>query len=381
MRIVELLLYVASFTVVTRGESEIITQTYVSEFFELKNGHMIFTKTEKTPVDMPLGDYAITGFFGEIVDENNNSVPLSTVYTHHWVMDNDVHSNKLCNGPEYVFGIGAESRNSEVNFPAGMGVHISGKRYWGANLHLLHTEGLAGDNPHKAAKECNECYYAPTKGDECKPHRNGTFQCCGETDYKGTVGTCPLAKTDEDPNKSGPSYALRYRLNYTRDVTNTKRLDIGVITTPNCETYYEVFRNDDEPEHLSSTTFQIPRDMTIYTAIGHQHTGALNISMFKNGEFVCASYPTYGTEEGVAGNEKGYLVKMSGCVNESTGPLVLKAGDSVRLDAYYFVGSHDPRLLYSDGTHLNVMSYMYTAYAFDGDAKESASSEMYMTPQ
>ena len=26
-------------------------------------------------------------------------------------------------------------------------------------------------------------------------------------------------------------------------------------------------------------------------------------------------------------------------------------------------GSHDPRLLYSDGTHLNVMAYMYSAWA------------------
>ena len=116
---------------------------------------------------MPTGDYAITGFWGEVVDENNVSVPLSTVYTHHWIAVNDVHKNELCkNGPEYVFGIGAESRNNPIRFPSGYGHVVTGERYWGANLHLLHTQGLAGD-PHKAAKECNECYYAPEKGDEC----------------------------------------------------------------------------------------------------------------------------------------------------------------------------------------------------------------------
>ena len=117
---------------------------------------------------MPTGDYAITGFWGEVVDENNVSVPLSTVYTHHWIAVNDVHRNELCkNGAQYVFGIGAESRNNPIKFPSGYGHVVTGERYWGANLHLLHTQGLAGENPHKAAKECNECYYAPGKGDEC----------------------------------------------------------------------------------------------------------------------------------------------------------------------------------------------------------------------
>eukprot|EP00939_MAST-03C_sp_MAST-3C-sp1_P004117 g4117.t1 len=360
--------------------SDVVTDTYYTDPLTLKNGHMIYTQMENTPVTMPTGSYALTGFFGEIVDaENNVSVPLSTLYTHHWIFQNDVHENKLCpDGPNYVFGIGAESRLSPVEFPDGWGLHVSGKPYWGANLHLLHTEGLAGDNPHKAAKMCNECYYAPTKGDECTPKRNGTFQCCGETDYRGTVGTCPLASEEKETSSAtSDTFSLRYRLNYTRDVKNTKNLEIGVITTPKCSTYYEVLRNDDEPEHLSSTEFVVPQDMTIRSAIGHQHTGALNISLFLNDKFLCASFPTYGTEEGVAGNEKGYLVKMSRCVDDATtGPVPMKKGDRVRLDAYYYVGSDDPRLAYSDGTHLNVMAYMYTAYSIDGDA--SAAGERHL---
>jgi hypothetical protein len=273
---------------------------------------------------------------------------------------NDVHKNELCkNGPEYVFGIGAESRNNPIRFPSGYGHVVTGERYWGANLHLLHTQGLAGD-PHKAAKECNECYYAPEKGDECTPERNGTFQCCGENDYKGTLGHCPLAEELGDSTKS--SYALRYTVNYTRDVDAVKPLKLGVLAAPNCETFYEVYRNDDEPESLTSTEFTLPIDMTVRLAVGHQHTGALNISIYKNDEFVCASKPRYGTKDGVVGNERGYLVQMSHCIDEASGPLVLKKGDKVRLESYYYVGSHDPRLAYSDGTHLNVMAYMYIGY-------------------
>merc|ERR1711959_611288 len=120
----------------------------------------------------------------------------------------------------------------------------------GTNLHLLHTEGLAGDDKKKAAKECNECYYASTKGSECVPKRNGTFECCGETDYSGTAGYCPIENTDTVLAEPGPKYALRYKVKYTRDVDSVRHVDIGVFTTPNCRSFYEVLRNDDEPEHL-----------------------------------------------------------------------------------------------------------------------------------
>ena len=96
--------------------------------------------------------------------------------------------------------------------------------------------------------------------------------------------------------------------------------------------------------------------------VGHIHTGGLNISLSVNGETVCTSFPTYGATEGVAGDEKGYLVRMSHCLDSATRPLELRKGDVVSVDGYYYVGSHDPRLLYSDGTHLNVMSYMYLGY-------------------
>ena len=94
------------------------------------------------------------------------------MYDHHWIALSNYHHNQIC-GVEYVFGIGAESRNNPVNFPAGFGYLVEPGVTWGANVHLLRTEGLAGDNPHKAAKMCNECYYAPGKGAQCADSGRG----------------------------------------------------------------------------------------------------------------------------------------------------------------------------------------------------------------
>jgi len=44
--------------------------------------------------------------------------------------------------------------------------------------------------------------------------------------------------------------------------------------------------------------------MTLLFAVGHLHTGGLNISLSLNGQAVCTSFPTIGAELGAAGNEK-----------------------------------------------------------------------------
>lgn len=71
------------------------------------------------------GYYAILGFTGEMVDCNNESVPLDTLYNHHWLMKPvsglTTHYNTPCPPNEivlpslneygdftYVFGVGAE---------------------------------------------------------------------------------------------------------------------------------------------------------------------------------------------------------------------------------------------------------------------------------
>ena len=154
---------------------------------------------------------------GEIVDgETLQSIPLTEIYDHHWILLNNVHKNRLCKGIEYVFGVGAESRNTPFGFPAGYGYHVPEGTEWGANIHLLRTEGLEGEDPYLAVKHCNECFYAPGKGDACNRQSNGTFQCCGDSCATGKTGKqsckCPTAKGVSTERKG---YKLKYTLNYT----------------------------------------------------------------------------------------------------------------------------------------------------------------------
>lgn len=207
------------------------------------------------------------------------------------------------------------------------------------------------------------CYYAPGKG--CLPSQNGTFACCGDGhDVAGRSFGCPLS--DDAPSEA-VSYRLRYTLSYTEYLA-VKPAEIGVLTTPECATFYQVLRDDANPEHLTSTTFKAPHDLEILVAIGHQHVGALNISLFVNDALACASYPRYGTQVDVPGDERGYLVEMSTCFKkDEASSLIIKKHDIVRLDSWYWV-SDDPRIApLPGGTHLNVMGYMYIVFATDND--------------
>jgi hypothetical protein len=327
---------------------------------------------------MPMGTYAILGFRGEVVDSNNESVPLSTVYDHHWIALDRFHENVLCNakggpgyGPQYVFGIGAESRNTPALFPDGQGyiVYDADENQWGGNIHLLHTVDLLGDSPASAAKQCNECYYAPNKGPECTVANNGTFQCCGDNCFSG-VCKCP---TKPGTKMIPTNYYLQYEVTYTRDISFIKPLGVGVYTTPECQLFYGVLRDDENPYTFSRTSFTIEEDAEMVYAVGHLHTGGVNISMYLNNKHICTSYPTYGTMDGVAGNEKGYLVKMSTCFrqNNTTPSVTIHRGDNITLEGVYYVGSNDERIAYSDGTHLNVMAYMYTAYVIDDPTRNT----------
>ena len=69
------------------------------------------------------------------------------------------------------------------------------------------------------------------------------------------------------------------------------------------------------------------------------------MSLFVNDEFICASYPIYGTVPGVPGNEKGHLIEVTRCVDDGSAggypghaassyrnhSLSVKVGDKVRV--------------------------------------------------
>eukprot|EP00929_Paragymnodinium_shiwhaense_P118592 TRINITY_DN90508_c0_g1_i1.p1 TRINITY_DN90508_c0_g1~~TRINITY_DN90508_c0_g1_i1.p1 ORF type:complete len:503 (+),score=63.09 TRINITY_DN90508_c0_g1_i1:78-1511(+) len=362
-----------------------ITQEFHSQPFPLLPGQMLFTDPDTTVAPHPNdADFAVVAVFGDIAKDGapgQGLVPasLTEVYDHHWVIDDVTHKNELCPyGPNYIFGIGAESRRTPFTVPKGHGYFVKKDTAWGANVHLLRTDGgdaLEGDNPWQAEKECNECYYHPSgsKGSMCTPAKNGTFQCCGDPCFDGSC-SCPVKKgVPMEP----VSYYLRYNLTYTYDLDALKPVKTGVWSTPHCRTFYGVYHNEEQPEALSSTTFTVDRDGEILFSVGHLHTGGINISTYHNGVLACTSYPTYGTRKGVPGDELGHLVKVSPCYDaDKTGKAYqVKRGDEIRIDAYYWVALNDERIAPAPGgSHLNVMAYMYTIYSGVSDHLESVHS-------
>merc|ERR1712124_239563 len=102
-----------------------------------------------------------------------------------------------------------------------------------------------------AAKQCNECYYAKGKSASCTPKMNGTFQCCGENCYDGSC-RCP---TKPGTSMTPVDFYLQYTVQFTRNLSAIQPIEVGVITTPNCETFYNVYRDDVNKESFSTTTF------------------------------------------------------------------------------------------------------------------------------
>ena len=62
------------------------TQTWRSQAMPLTNGNTIFTNPDRTLLSMPTGTVAIRSFHAEVVDDAGDSVPLSEVYNHHWLV-------------------------------------------------------------------------------------------------------------------------------------------------------------------------------------------------------------------------------------------------------------------------------------------------------
>ena len=76
--------------------------------------------------------------------------------------------------------------------------------------------------------------------------------------------------------------------------------------------------------------------------------------------------PRYGTEEGVAGNELGYVVQIPSC-NFASDPIPIRRGDKITLHSLYNVDPADTRGLpnVAGGSHGGVMSLWYMAVAAD----------------
>ena len=102
--------------------------------------------------------------------------------------------------------------------------------------------------------------------------------------------------------------------------------------------------------------------MRVHVMTGHLHMGAHNITLYRGGvpdpaRAIGTSTASYGTEPGVIGNEKGFIVGMTDVNFRDKGGLVLKKGEQYTIEAIYNAGARDPRLL-GAGFHDGVMAFV-----------------------
>ena len=173
---------------------------------------------------------------------------------------------------------------------------------------------------------------------------------------------------------------MQMTITYTRNVSMVKAVDAETYTAPGCNYEYNAYANSTHPEQLGTETWTVNEDKEFLFGVGHMHSGALNVSVFVNDEFVCASYPIYGKTPSKVGDEKGHLVEVTFCLDDGTEgrhggypdhpggyrnrSLAVKKGDKLRVDGWYWVGQDDARISpMPAGPHLGVMSYFYGLYA------------------
>jgi len=269
------------------------------------------------------------------------------VYLHHWLVFNQNRPNLgVCPGfLTYNFGIGAESRGTPLEYPSGHGWVAHSDDPWGINLHILRTVGLEVDTIYsQAVKECIECW--PGKGKSCK---TAGFDCCQDGSF------CPTDGSVSDAKK----YYFQYSLEYTTNLAAIVPVHGIVLDASNCQIETNIEGNDVNPWSETTHSWKSPISGNIVFSVGHLHNAGKNIKLSINNQVICTTEPVYGTEEGKAGNEKGYLVANPGCENAAK----VEAGDKITVRSQYWVrtGEDPTGSGLPGGFHGGVMSYFYLA--------------------
>jgi len=366
-----------------------------SPLLKLKPGEILFEAHRALEMPTPNGSYALLGFSDvAVVDEEGEPVPPEDVFLHHlhlYLEDGKseglAHNNPLCKDGQkgaanQVLQAASEGKPAPASFPPGYGYLVPGDgRSFYAEVALMRTQGLAGERL-RAAKECRECYYAEGKGSACTAKANGTLACCGQGSDPGEA-FCPA-------NSSGAarhlSVRLRYNVKYTRETWRVTPLQVGVLpAAPHCAEHFAVLRNASRENVRIASNYTMPFSASIKHTTAYLRAGAENISLYVNGQRRCASHARYSplhniTHEGKNGTNSsklagGVLTHATHCVSPEGGPLSLRKGDSLLVEAWYFAGRHDKRLPWSDGTHLNAAAHFFLAFEPDAPISDIGSGE------
>jgi len=238
-------------------------------------------------------------------------------------------------------------------------------------------------NHGAAIKNCIECGYAPDRAVECTKGGDGGFECCF------TLSRCPV---NNRADIEGKGYRIQYDLEYSEDLSQLKPVKMFMLDNRG-DTEGNIYPNQDSPHThtiCDDTTCKTNRTWTVghQGKLGegvcsgtmlwsylHQHIGAINGSMLINGKQHCAGYPTIGTDPANPyGNEKGYVVAFTECVN-STNQVRINKGDTVSILGYYDVDVDSTRNApIPSGKHGGVMGL----YFGQMDCDEGTFDEVYV---
>ncbi len=377
--------------------STVVIPMTISYDYELRDGELFFTLPQHDSIPNLGYDYALVGVgsFRNLYRDTRKSVSLDEVYVHHF----NIFSITILSAEDL-------NRDPYMRLPEGYAMHIKDP-FLRINAHLISNKNLAPieGSQERAHKECNECYFAPTKGSDCTPEHSGTFLCCGDSPA--------CAKSDEEcfcPTTSNSSTTTKYTIEVeflvSKDLHKFKRIDQWAISAPSCSDnplgdsipeyyppdsycakenlksisndgalFHQVYENNKEPFLRTSVNVLAPTGGKLVWASSHLHTGAVNATLYQNGVPVCSTTTKHGTAEDPstnARNEQNHLVRISSCYDQiSSSGIRFEEGDVFTAESYYYAGSDDVRFsnVIAAGEHRNAMSIWYTGMAFDGTSK------------
>merc|ERR1712139_294013 len=238
-----------------------------------------------------------------------------------------------------------------------------------------------------------ECGYEPNRAEGlCEHWGDGSFLCCF---------TESRARVNDYSNHTKTAYRVKGTFEYTRDFSNFKHLqtsllDVGGNARSEHGQTLDMISEWDVDAHLNNEGIYTRCNDTVCTAsrtqvIGdgsnfgyglcagemlwgymHMHAGGISSSLEINGKEYCTSMPVVGTDpENPAGNEQGFLVKVTECVDhrQQGNKVRLEAGDVVTITQHYDVDPKSQRHFpMPGGKHGGIMALFFSVMDCDAGA-------------
>ena len=417
-----------SYTILLSNEngnegSTVVTPMTISYDYELRDGELLFTTSRQELIPNLGYDYALLGIgsLRNLYRDSRENVSLDEVYVHHFTIF-----------PINMLGAEVLNRDNEndpyMRLPEGYAMHITDDEnpFLRTNAHLISNKNLAPvqGSQERAHKECNECYYAPTKGSDCTPELSGTFLCCGDSPACTASGEGCFCPTTSNPSTT-TKYTIELDILVSKDIHKFQRIDQWNFAAPSCSVnlrgdsiledyppdsycakenllsftkkrnickpqmstghavlstgggalFHQVYENNQEPYLRTSVNILAPTGGKLVWAQSHLHTGGINATLYQNGVPICSTTAQHGTNDDAstnARNERNHLVRISSCYDQiSSSGIRFEEGDVFTTETYYYAGTDDDRFLnaVAAGEHRNAMSMFFTGVVFDGTSK------------